>query len=275
MTCEEGRLAGALGESYWQAWLPESTPKAVVLVVHGVAEHSGRYAGLAARLVDAGYAVYALDNHGHGRSAGTPGNIGRMGALVADVHALRGMAEAARPGVPVFIIGHSLGALLSLDYLVTQGQAGISGVVLSGAAIDPSIGSRLERLAAPLLSRLLPNLALVNLGIDNICRDPEVVEAYRADPLVYTGKVRARTGAEVLVAIDRVSAGLPALTLPALVLHGGDDRLADPAGAQLIHDAIGSTDKTQKIYDGLYHEIFNEPEKDQVLADVVTWLDAH
>lgn len=275
MQNEEGRFAGALGETYWRAWTPDSEPKAVVLLVHGAAEHTGRYDEFARKLVNAGYAVYGLDHHGHGKSAGTPGNIGRMSALTDDLHALRAIAENAHPEKPVFIVGHSLGGLITLDYLVTKGEGGVRGAVLSGAAVDPSVGSAIERAMAPVLSALVPNLPIVDLGADNISRDPQVVAAYRADPLVYNGKVRARTGAEVLKAIARVSAGLPSLTLPVLILHGSEDKLADPAGGQLIHDTIGSPDNTLKIYDGLYHEIFNEPEQDDVIADVIAWLDVH
>jgi len=274
MRHDEGRFAGALGETYWQAWTPDSDPRAVVLLVHGAAEHTGRYVGLASQLVDAGYAVYGLDHHGHGKSAGKQGNLGRMSGVAADLDSLRGIAQA-HPDTPVFVLGHSLGGLITLDYLVTRGQDGLAGAVLSGAAVDPAVGSAVERAMAPVLSALVPNLPIVDLGADNISRDPEVVAAYRADPLVYNGKVRARTGAEVLKAISRVSAGLPTLTLPVLVLHGSEDKLAAPSGGRLVHDTIGSTDKTLTIYDGLYHEIFNEPEKDDVIADVITWLDAH
>lgn len=273
MNYEEGRFPGVLGESYWQAWLPES-PKALVLLVHGVSEHTGRYPHVATRLVAHGYAVYGIDHHGHGRSDGTKGNIGRMHALVDDLHTLRGIAERAHPGRRVFIVAHSLGGLISLDYLVTRGQAGIAGIVLSGAAVDPAVGTRLERAIAPIVSRVLPNLQILDLGIDNISRDPAVVQAYREDPLVYTGKVRARTGAESLAAIARVAAGLPPLTLPVLVLHGSEDKLAAPSGGQLVFDTIGSEDKAHKVYDGLFHEIFNEPEQDVVLDDVLTWLDS-
>lgn len=272
---EEGRFDGELGETYWQAWLPDDEPVAVVVIAHGASEHSGRYAGLAAALVDAGCAAYALDHRGHGRSAGTPGNIDRLSVMVEDLDALRSRAEAGHPGLPTFIIGHSMGGLLVLAYVVAKGGTGLNGVVLSGAAIDPTMGSRLERAVAPLLSRVLPNLPVADLGVDGVSRDPAVVQAYVDDPLNYHGRIRARTGAEVLAGIDRVSAALPGVTVPILVLHGGDDRMADPAGARLIHDRIGSPDKTLTIYDGLFHEIFNEPERDEVYADVVAWIGAH
>ncbi|MFT4011596.1 MAG: alpha/beta hydrolase [Nocardioidaceae bacterium] len=274
MRTDEGFFNGTDGKIYWRAWLPER-PKALVLLAHGVSEHTGRYQHVAKRLVDAGYAVYGVDHHGHGRSDGAQGNIGSMAGVVADIGQLREIATEAVPNVPVFLLGHSLGSLISLVYATSGGEQGLAGLVLSGAAVEAAVGSRAERALAPVLSKVLPNLPVVDLGIDNICRDPAVVQAYRDDPLVYTGKMRARTGAEALLAMEKVAPRLSSIKLPLLVLHGSEDRLATPAGAQLVHDTASSQDKSITIYDGLYHEIFNEPEQQAVLDDVVTWLDKH
>jgi alpha-beta hydrolase superfamily lysophospholipase len=122
---------------------------------------------------------------------------------------------------------------------------------------------------------MTPDLGVVDLGVDNISRDPAVVAAYRADPLVHHGKVRARTGAETLLAVERVSRRMPSLTLPVLVMHGGEDRIADPRGARQVVEAVGSPDTTLRIYEGLFHEIFNEPEQKVVLDELVAWFDAH
>jgi acylglycerol lipase len=138
-----------------------------------------------------------------------------------------------------------------------------------------SAASGLQAKLAPVLGRIAPNLGVLLLGSTNVSRDPAVVAAYEADPLNHNGKVRARTGAEMIAAVDRVTARLPELTLPVLAMHGKDDRLVPYAASQLVHDEVGSTDNTLELYDGLYHEIFNEPEKEQVLDDLVAWLDAH
>ncbi|HET7690515.1 MAG TPA: alpha/beta hydrolase [Nocardioidaceae bacterium] len=269
----EGGFTGASGEqSYWQAWLPDET-KAVVLLSHGVSEHSGRYAHVGTRLADAGYAVYAIDHHGHGRSGGTPGNIGRMAWVVEDLHTLRRLATEQHPDVPVFVLAHSLGGLIALDYVTTKSQAGLAGLLLSGAAVDPAVGSRIERAVAPLVSRFAPNLRVTALSADAISRDPAVIRAYVDDPLVYTGKVRARTGAEALAAVARVQERVGSLTLPLLAMHGSKDTLTSPSGSELVYERVRSDDKTLKLYDGLFHEIFNEPEQDSVLDDVVGWLD--
>lgn len=275
MTHDEATFTGASGGPiFWQSWSP-GTVKAVVVLVHGISEHTGRYAHVAERLNDAGYAVFAPDHQGHGRSGGTPGNIGRMAWVRADLDHVRRLGEAAYPGLPVFVLGHSLGGLIALDYVIDRGQEGLAGLALSGAAVDPSVGSALEKKLAPLLSALVPNAPVVDLGSDGISRDPAVVVAYRADPLVYNGKVRARSGAETLAATARVSARMGELSLPVLIMHGSGDTLAAPAGSRLVNDRIGSRDKTLRMYDGLFHEIFNEPEQDQVLDDLADWLDQH
>lgn len=271
----DGRLPGAAGgEFYWQGWLPEA-PSAVVLVSHGYAEHSGRYAHVAARLNDASYAVYAVDHRGHGRSDGPRANVDSFATVRHDLATLREHVGRLHPHLPFFLLGHSLGGLIALDYATQGGAEGLAGLILSGPAVDPSVGTRVERLAAPVLSRLVPNLGVATLDANAVSRDPAVVAAYVADPLNHHGKVPARTGAETLAAVARVERHLPSLTLPTLLMHGAEDALAAPAGSQMVADRIGTEDLTFTVYDGLFHEIFNEPERDQVLDDVIAWLDRH
>jgi acylglycerol lipase len=271
----EGTFPGAAGGSvFWQAWTPATT-KGVVVIAHGLAEHSGRYAHVAERLSEAGYAVYALDHRGHGRTDGTRANVERFAHVRADLDTLLTKARGEHPGLPVFLLGHSLGGLIALDYVVTRGDSGLTGLVLSGSAVDPSVGSAIQRRLAGLLSALTPNLGVLALDATAVSRDPAEVEKYVNDPLNYHGKIRARTGAETLAAVERVVSGVGTVRLPVLVMHGTLDRLTSPGGSKLVAERIGSTDKTLTLYDGLFHEIFNEPEKDVVLGDVVTWLDAH
>jgi alpha-beta hydrolase superfamily lysophospholipase len=271
----EGTFPGAAGGSvFWQAWTPDAV-KAVVVLSHGLAEHSGRYAHVAARLNDAGYVLYALDHRGHGRSDGTAGNIEGMAVVRADLDTLLTRARGEHPGLPVFLLGHSFGGRAALDYVVDRGGSGLTGLVLSGAFVDPEAGNAVQRRLAGVLSRLAPNLGVVPLDPSTVSKDPAEVEKYVTDPLNYHGKVRARSGAEMIAASRRVAAGVRAVTLPALVMHGAADRLAPPEGSRLVAERLGSNDKTLTLYDGLFHEIFNEPERDAVLADVVTWLDKH
>ena len=278
VTHTEGTFTGAAGhEISWQAWDPvdAAATKALVVLVHGLHEHSGRYAHVAERLNRSGYAVHTLDHEGHGRSGGTRGNVGSMSGVLEDLHRVRTEAVAEHPGVPVFVLGHSMGGLVALDYVTSRGQDGLAGLVVSGPAIDTSAANAVQRRIAPLLGRLLPNAGVLLLGASNVSRDPAVVAEYEQDPLNHNGKVRAVTGAEMMLAADRVVDRLPSLTLPVLAMHGTEDRLVPKAASELVHARAGSADNTLKLYDGLYHEVFNEPEKEQVLDDLVAWLDAH
>ena len=276
MTHDEGTFTGASGgQLYWQSWTP-ATPKAVVVLAHGLHEHSGRYAHVAQRLVDAGYAVHTLDHEGHGKSSGTKGNVGSMAGVLDDFDHVRRQAEAAHPGLPVFVLGHSMGGLIALDYLVSKGQQGLAGVAVSGPAVDTSSAGGVQLKLAPLVGRIAPNLGVLLLGSTNVSRDPAVVKDYEDDPLNHNGKVRARTGAEML----RLGAARRRRAPAGDAAGPGDARHRRPAwcppqGSQLVEEKLGSSDKTLKLYDGLYHEIFNEPEKEQVLDDLVGWLDAH
>lgn len=286
----EGRFTGAGGgQIYWQGWLPDGDVNGVVVISHGYAEHGGRYAHVAERLGSSGgtpdnegvaggggYACYAVDHRGHGRSDGRRGNVNRMSEVRIDLDRVIKLAAAKHPGVPVFLLGHSLGGLIALDYVTSTDHSHLRGLLLSGAFLIPSVGSKVERVAAKVLSSVAPNLGVVApLDSSTISRDAAVVAAYDADPLNYRGKIGARIGAEGLAAIDRVTARLKTLELPILVMHGVADQLSDPAAAQLVADGVSSQDLTVKLYDDLYHEIFNEPEQDVVLGDVAEWLKTH
>lgn len=272
----EGYFLGAgIGQIFWQGWVPED-PRAVsgvVVVAHGAAEHSGRYAHVGERFADAGYATYALDHRGHGRSEGVRANIGRMSEVLADLDQLVRQSARDHDGVPVFLLGHSMGGLIALDYVTDPGFTfPLAGLILSGPAVESEVGSPVQRAAAKVLSAVAPNLGVLALDASAVSKDPAVVAAYDADPLVYRKKLRARTGAEMLDAMSRVKARLSDIAIPVLVMHGTEDRLTAPAGSRAVAEGVGTTDITLKLYEGLYHEIFNEPEQDSVFGDVLTWL---
>lgn len=272
-THTSGGFTGAAGgRIHWQAWQPGGRATAVVVVAHGVAEHGGRYAHVGERLAGAGFPTYVADHHGHGRSDGVRGNIHRMATAVADLDYTVGMAAEHHPGLPVFLLGHSLGGLIALDH-VTSTPVRLRGLILSGAAVDVTVGTPLQRGAARLLSAALPNLGVLALDPSAVSRDPEVVRRYVADPLVHHGRLRARTAAEALAAVERVTQRLPGLRLPLLVLHGTADLLAAPSGASSIAERAQSPDVTLRLYDRLHHEILHEPEREAVLDDIVGWLD--
>ncbi|MFC9895430.1 alpha/beta hydrolase [Nocardia sp. NPDC127579] len=271
---EEGAFEGVGSRIAWRAWLPDGAARAVVVLVHGVAEHSGRYAHVGARLAEAGFAVYALDHVGHGKSEGGKANIGSMAGAADNVAGMLELASREQPGVPRFLLGHSMGSLIVL-FLATRAPLEVNGIVVSAPPLDIPVGNPIQKLFAPVLSRLTPNLGVLALDSSMISRDPAVRAAYDADPLVYRGKLPARTATEILLAGETVKGRLDRLTVPTLVLHGTADALAAPSSSDLIERGAGTGDLIVRRYEGLYHEVFNEPEQDKVLADVVEWLRAH
>lgn len=272
----EGRFKGVRKvDIYYQGWLPEEDAKAVLLVVHGLGEHSGRYMNVVNHFVPLGYAVYGLDHIGHGKSEGDREFVAKFSDFTDTLTIFCGMVTEWQPDKPVFILGHSMGGLIT-SYFLLDHQDKFEGAVISAPAvkIGDSVSSATITMSK-LLSKLAPKMGLIELDVDAISRDPAVVEAYVNDPLVFHGKTPARLAAESLSAMQRVTAEAGKITLPFIVVQGSEDSLVEPSGAQMLYDKASSADKTLKIYDGLYHEVFNEPERDQVLADVEAWLESH
>jgi alpha-beta hydrolase superfamily lysophospholipase len=267
--CQEAQL-------YAQAWLPDGDPRAVLVVSHGLAEHSGRYAGFAARLVSQRCAVYALDHRGHGRSTGARANIGRFSYLVSDLAAFAGYAQREHPKTASFLLGHSMGGAIALACALRD-PSRLKGLVLSAPALAageavPPFKAWLVRL----LSRIAPGTGALTLPAAAISRDPAVVQAYESDPLVFRGAIPARTLAELLEAMAGFPDSVPQLKLPVLVQHGTADSLVPLAATRPLYDRLGSPKlRTLRLYDGLFHEVYNEPERDAVIGDLEAWLAAH
>jgi alpha-beta hydrolase superfamily lysophospholipase len=255
-------------------WLPEGDARGTVVVAHGINEHGGRYAYVAERLAGDGWMVAAADHRGHGLSGGRRAAVERFDDWIADLDGYIRDVLTAAPR-PLFLLGHSLGGLIATVYALRH-QEVLDGLILSSPSVMPPAAMSPATLrAGRLLSRWASNLPVVALRLDAVSRDRAVVDAYRADPLVHLGRVRARTGAEILRAIDEVRGGISRLRLPVLAVQGTVDLLVDPGSARWVDSHVGSTDHTLHIYEGLYHEVFNEPERDAVLDDVAAWLDAH
>jgi alpha-beta hydrolase superfamily lysophospholipase len=253
-------------------WEPDGDAKAVVCLVHGLGEHCGRYDAVAGRLTAAGYAVFAFDLRGHGQSGGRRGDT-RFAATYDDIDRLLGDAAERHPGLPRFLYGHSLGGLLVLSYTLTRRPA-LAGVVASGAPLHNALREqKVKILAVRLLAPLLPHLALPS-GLDDtlISRDPAVVAAYRADPLTHD-RATLGFGRDAIDAADSALDSAAEFPVPLLLLHGGADRLTYPSGSRAFAAALGAGRCTLIVYDGLFHEVHNEPEQAQVSADVVAWLD--
>ena len=186
----------------------------------------------------------------------------------------REITVAAKLGQPPLLLGHSMGGMIALDLAIRPGTV-LDGLVLSAPAACPGDISKVRLTLGRVLSQVAPNAGVLRLPLNKISRDQAVVDAYNNDPLVIRSPVRARLGAEWLDAMSRVDAALPSLRVPLLVMQGTADGLVDPGCGPHVYERAGSPDKTLKMYDGLWHEIFNEPERDQVLADLIAWLRSH
>lgn len=274
MRRDEGSFSGAGGvEIYWQAWMPDAAPRAVVVLAHGVSEHSGRYAHVGAALAEAGYATYALDHRGHGRSGGDRVVIDRFENVVADLDRFVESVAGRNRGVPLFLLGHSMGGCISIGYTLRH-QKKLYGLLLSAPLSNPDAANALQRFVASLISRVLPGLGIFPVDAEAVSRDPEVVKAYEEDPLVDRRNLPARTVAELTAETGTFAKRAAEITLPVLLMHGTDDALVPFDGSEQLFGNLGSADKTFERYDGLFHEILNEPEQAEVIADMVGWLDA-
>jgi alpha-beta hydrolase superfamily lysophospholipase len=272
----ESEFSGAGGvRIYWQSWLPDGEPRAQIVLAHGASEHGGRYEWTASQLVAAGYAVYALDHRGHGKSGGPRALIDRMDNAVADVGTLIGIAAGEQPGSGrPLLFGHSMGGCIALAF-ATRRQEEIDGLILSAPVAALEAASPAQRIAGHVLSVIAPKLGVFPIDSSTVSRDPAVVAAYDADPLNHHGKLPARTVHELATEVGRFPESIQRLTLPLLVMVGTGDTLVPPAASELVYETASSEDKTIKRYDGLYHEIVHEPERDQVMADLTGWLGAH
>ncbi len=258
---------------FTQQWQPAGPTKGGVLIVHGISEHSSRYAHVAAHLAEHGYATYSYDQRGHGRSPGLRAYVERFDNYLSDLDCYVTQVRLSVGNQPLFLLGHSMGGAVAALYAITR-QPAFNGLILSSAALQiPATVSPLLVRVAGLISAISPKLPTTKLEINNLARDLAVVQRYQADPLCYQGATRARTGAEILNAMQRIQAEADKLTLPLLIFHGTADRITDPAGSQLVYERAQSADKTLTWYPDSYHETFNDLDQGRVLVDLTTWLD--
>jgi len=244
-------------------------PQAVLAIVHGLAEHAGRYDYVTCKLNENGISVYRFDHRGHGRSGGLRGDNGDPDNFLKDTDLVVRLALKENPGKPAFMLGHSMGGLIAAGYGASHGNV-LKGMILSGAALDflPTFGDLGKTYTEAMGNTVMPNSLAAA-----ICRDPEVVKAYEEDPLVLKGVTLRLLYTTFVQGIERLHQNIPNFQIPCLILHGGSDLLVPNSAAQWFYDHIASRDKTLKIYPECYHEILNEKEeKDLVLADIVGWI---
>jgi len=272
----ESRWDGNDGITFFmQGWEPESDPKALIALVHGLGEHSGRYIHVGKVMADAGYAMAGFDLRGHGKSGGARGHCSSLNAYIRDIRQFLDRMTQRYPGLPCLLYGHSLGGLLSLSYAIQYG-ADLRGVIVTGAALRSSLQEQKAKLMmAKFLGTFMPTITIQS-GLDptTISRDQEVVDAYVSDKLVHYS-TSLGLGKAALSAIDLCFAHAREFTIPLLIMHGTGDKLTYSSGsedfARLVRDAGNNV--TLKLWDGLYHEIHNEPEKAEVFAFMTEWLD--
>jgi alpha-beta hydrolase superfamily lysophospholipase len=273
MTRSERNFDGLGGvRIVYDVWTPETPPRAVVVLSHGLGEYARRYDHVAQRFEQAGLVTYALDHRGHGRSGGKRLLVRSVSEYTADFDTLVGIATREHPGLKCVVLGHSMGGGIVFAYGVERPDnydlMVLSGPLVAAQDAVPAVMA----FAAKALGALLPGVPVQDLDVDGISRDPAVVAAYKSDPLVYHGKIPFGVGRAMLEVGETMPQRAPALTAPLLVVHGEDDRLVPVAGSRRLVECVGSTDVTLKVYPGLYHEVFNEPEQAQVLDDVVSWI---
>jgi alpha-beta hydrolase superfamily lysophospholipase len=260
---------------YYRHWPLEDGQqlKAVVMLIHGLGEHCERYTAIAKALNSAGYALCSMDLPGHGQSEGVPGHIDHFSDYSNAALSLHAKVLEWYPDQPIYLLGHSMGGLIATHLLVYH-QKLFSGALLSGAAIQsPQEPPAWQLNIMKGLSAIAPKMGALTLDASCISHDSDVVEKYMNDPLVNKGKLSARLLVEMFGAMGECTSRAAEIDLPILIMHGGGDVMTAPEGSKLLFDTVSSKDKALKIYDGLYHEIFNEPEQEDIYAEVIAWLD--
>lgn len=275
MKHEEGSFTG-VGELslFFQSWYPEDEHRAILVIVHGLGEHSGRYPNVVNHLVPKGFAVYGFDHRGHGRSPGPRGFINNFIEFRGDVHNFLQLVREKEPKRPLFLMGHSMGGGIVLNYGLHYPE-GLAGVIASAPAVGKVEISPVLAFLSRLLSGVWPGLALDNgLDVTGISRDTAVVQAYKDDPLVHA-KGTPRLAVEIIdnALWSLLNAG--EWQPPLLLLHGDADRLVNINGSREFFAAVQQADKELIVYEGGYHESHNDIHFQQVVADLEMWLEAH
>jgi alpha-beta hydrolase superfamily lysophospholipase len=253
-----------------RSWRPEIGARAVVVICHGVNSHSGYFGWAAEQLVAQGLAVYALDLHGRGKSDGERFYLEKVHHYVDDVHAVVNLARSREPGLPVFLLGHSAGGVVSCTY-VLEHQGELAGLICESFAFQVAAPDFALAVVKG-LSHLAPHAHVLRLKNEEFSRDPAVVAAMNADPLIDNEVQPTKTVAELVRADERLKKEFPQITLPVLILHGTADKVTNPNGSQLFYDTAGAVDKTLKLYEGHVHDLLNDYGKEQVMEDITRWI---
>jgi acylglycerol lipase len=257
-----------------RSWRPEGrAPRALIVIAHGVNSHSGYYEWAAQQFTAAGFAVYALDHRGRGQSDGERFFVESIDEYVADIATFINLAKSREPGLPTFLLGHSAGGVMSSVYTLEH-QAELTGFICESFAFQvyaPDFALAVVKG----LSHIAPHAHVLKLPIKEFSRDPKVVEAMNADPLIENEVQPTSTVAALVRADERLKREFPLITLPVLILHSTTDKVTKPSGSQLFYDTAGSEDKTLKLYEGHAHDLLNDFGRETVMSDILSWIEAH
>jgi alpha-beta hydrolase superfamily lysophospholipase len=266
-----GTLSNSGLELFFRAWRPDATPRGVVVIVPGFNSHSGYYTWVAEQFVAHGLAAYAIDLRGRGQSEGERFYVERFADYVSDVHALVTHARSREPGLPVFVLGHSAGGVVSCMYALEH-QADLTGLICESFAFKvPAPDFALAVFKG--IAHVAPHAHLLRLKNEDFSRDANVVAAMNADPLIEKETQPTQTLAEMVRADEHLEKSFSQMRLPLMILHGTLDKATKPSGSQQFYDTAGSRDKTLKLYEGAYHDLLNDTDKAQVMGDIIEWVD--
>ena len=270
----EGSFEGVGGiKIFTREWQPAGKPHAVVVISHGFNAHSGQYEWVAQQFVSRGLAVYALDHRGRGRSEGERFFVKSFSDYTTDLATFIGMVKAREPGLPVFLLGHSAGGVIACGYTLEH-QDELAGLICEDFAYQvPAPDIALAILKG--VAYVAPHAHVFKLKNEDFSRDPKVVAALNADPLIANESQASETVVEMVRADELLKKSFGQFTLPLLILHGTADKVTKPSGSKEFYEKAGSGDKTLKLYEGHFHDLLADIGKQQVMADIQTWIDAH
>ncbi len=271
---KESSFEGVRGLNiFTRSWTPEGKARGVMILVHGFNAHSGYMIWPAEQFAAKGFAAYALDLPGRGRSEGERFYIESFSDYTDSVGQLVEIARSENPGLPVFVLGHSAGGVVATTYVFDH-QDEVSGLICESFAYDVGVPD-VAALLIKGLSHIAPYAHVFTLKNEIFSRDPKAVEAMNNDPLIKDESQPAETSAELLKAADRLTEHFPKFNVPVFIIHGTADKATRPAGSQFFYDHAGSKDKTLKLYEGHYHDLLNDIGKEEVMADILNWVEAH
>jgi len=256
-----------------RSWRPDANARGVVVIVPGFNSHSGYYGWVAEQLVAADLVVYALDLRGRGQSDGERFYVKQFADYVDDASAVVRLAKSREPALPTFLLGHSAGGVVACVYTLDH-PGELTGLISESFANEiPAPDFALAVFKG--LSHVAPHAHILHLKNEIFTRDPKAVQAMDADPLIAHETQPTNTLAEMVRADERLKKGFPSITLPVLILHGTADQATKPSGSQRFYDTVGSQDKTLKLYDGHFHDLLNDLDKEVVMADIKNWIVGH